>query len=382
LTDEPLVISDALLDPRFADNPLVTGDPTIRFYAGIPLVLADGVAVGSLCVIDRVPRELSPAQLDALERLARQVVNELSLRRKLAAVQVRPVDGAPLPAAVQRGTLAGRYRIGDIIATGGMGVVVAATDSVDGRDVAIKFILPEALGNRAIERFVREAQALLRVAGDHVTRVLDAGNLANGAPYIVMERLFGEDLDTILNQRGALPIAEAVAFVVQACAGLASVHAAGILHRDIKPANLFISDPAGPRPVLKLLDFGISSLIQRVDASDVLTGEDLLGSPHYMSPEQMTRDADLDPRTDVWSLGVVLYELLMYRRPFEGGSTADICGHVLQSAPRGLCKRRSEVPAALEQVVLRCLAKNRRERYPGPAALADALAPFVAPPRR
>jgi hypothetical protein len=375
----PLVVRDTLTDERFFDNPLVTSDPNIRFYAGVPLTLGPDATVGTLCVIDRVPRDLTAAQMDALNLIARQICTELKLRREVTVLRTQPpgqrrgplAGRRGLPAALQVDIVAGRYRLEELIGAGGMGVVVSATDSHNGRRVAVKFVLPEAASERLLERFVREARALLRVDGDHVTRVLDVGNLGNGAPFIVMERLVGEDLDCMLSRRGMLPIAEAVDYLVQACEGVAAVHAAGIVHRDLKPSNLYLARQDGGAPVLKILDFGVARLAALDEPG--LTGHGIVGSPQYMAPEQMTLGAPVDERADLWSLGVVLYELLAYRRPFEGEGASQVCARALREGPMPLQQRRPDVPDELAAVVDRCLAKSPEHRYGSARELGAAL---------
>lgn len=392
----PLVVTDAAKDERFAENPLVTGEPHIRFYAGVPLVLDEGVAVGTLCVIDRVPRELSASQLEALSLLARQLSNELRLRRRLAALKTQPalppeLRGSPSSSRtvftealrdtpLPLDTIAGRYRLGDIIGTGGMGLVVSATDLASDRPVAIKFLLPDARFEADMrEKFVREARVLMRVRGDHVTQILDAGNLGNGAPFIVMERLLGTDLDTLLERRGSLPAGEAADLLHQACLGVAQVHAAGILHLDLKPSNLFLArSEAGP-PIVKVLDFGVARPWQPDEAApkDAASGLDTAGSPHYMSPEQLVEATTTDVRSDVWSLGVILFEMLAGIRPFEAESMTEVCAQVLTAQPPRLSQWRPDLPPGLEQIVLRCLQKDRHKRFATVDALAGALALFV-----
>jgi len=354
---EVLVVRDTLEDQRFADNPFVTGDPNIRFYAGAPLMLDPDVSVGTLCVIDHVPRDLTPVQIGALAALARQVSSELKLRRTLATM--RPLG------------------------VGGMGIVVAAHDIEADARVAIKFLVSEATSDRqAQERFVREAKAVLKVGGEHVARVLDVGNLGNGAPYIVMEHLDGEDLERRLERDGALPPKEAIGYVLQACTAVGRAHEAGIVHRDLKPANLFLTQRADGTDLIKVLDFGVSKFSRSsalVDDISLTQGTALLGSPYYMSPEQMRGVDGIDARADVWAFGVILYELTTCTLPFEGRSFADLCNAVLSSPPRPLSARRASLPAGLDAVIERCLAKNRADRFPSVAALAAALAPFVDP---
>jgi serine/threonine protein kinase len=379
-----LVVPDAQADARFADNPAVTGDPHIRFYAGVPLMIEEGVFVGTLCVIDRVPRELSREQLSALEALGRRVAHELRLRRSVEQWQRRRAPAAE-PAGDARAVvgrlLMGRYRIEEVLGVGGMGIVVAARDEADGADVAIKFLHAEMRQRADVqERFVREARAALRVGGEQIAHVLDVGNLPGGAPFIVMERLHGEDLEAHLDAVGPLPVGEAVDVILQACVAVGRAHAAGVLHRDLKPANLFLSTRADGATLVKILDFGISkfSAVDEAAASPRLTdASEMLGSPVYMSPEQMKGAADVDGRTDVWALGVILYELLSGALPFDGDSFIEVCTAVMTRRPPPLRELRPEVPEALASVVERCLSKDRAARYPSIDALALALAPFA-----
>jgi eukaryotic-like serine/threonine-protein kinase len=381
---QPLIVPDALDDPRFRDNPMVTADPNIRFYAGVPLVLTDGLAVGTLCVIDRVPRELSAGQRAALDMLARQVTTELELRRRLAASAAPSPAGPGSPRVVEGDLVAGRYRVEQILGVGGMGIVVAASDLTAGRRVAIKFMLPEVAARpEALERFVREARALMKIDSAHVARIFDAGNLASGAPYIVMEHLEGRDLRSRLAAEGPLPPEEAAEIVRQACVALDAAHARGVLHRDLKPANLFLAADQGGGTLLKVLDFGIAKFLSpdpSIEDTALTQSAVVVGSPRYMSPEQIGGERDLDERTDVWSLGVVLYELLSGALPFEGRSAAEICLQVVTAAPPPLETRRPGLPAGLCAVVTRCLARERDDRFPGADALARALAPLAGAP--
>ncbi len=367
-----MVVSDARADPRFLANPLVTGEPFIRFYAGVPLVGEDGAPVGTLCVMDRVARELSEPQREALTILARQAADELTDRH----ARGRSLGAEP---AMIDGLVAGRYRIESILGRGGMGVVAAARDTRDDEDVAIKFLLPSAAADDdARERFVREARALLALRSEHVTRVLDVGNLANGAPFIVMERLHGIDLWKRLQKGGRLPVREAVALVRQACAGLAAAHDAGILHRDLKPANLFLVEHADGPPSLKLLDFGVARSTATDGASSHLTdASNWVGTAAYVSPEQFADPGTIDVRADVWSMGVVLYELIAGRLPFEGGgSPMSVLARQMREPPPPLDRDRADVPAGLAAVVASCLKLPRGERPASARALSAALEPY------
>lgn len=381
-----LVVPDALADDRFADNPLVTREPSIRFYAGIPLVLDGGLVAGTLCVLDRVPREISAAQLGALGMLAKQVTNELRLRRRLAAAQARAREGAaaqaePPEVTTMRarltidGVVVGRYRIDRLLGAGGMGVVVAGEDLKAGGRVAIKFLLREELQlPDGRERFVREARALLRVASEHVVRVLDVGNLANGAPFIVMEHLAGEDLRAWLRVCGCCDADTAIDLMAQACDAVASAHACGVVHRDLKPANMFLARREDGSEVLKVLDFGVSKF-QGARGELTLTGADtVIGSAYYMAPEQMQGGRDIDGRADLWSLGAILYELLAGQRPFEGATMAELCTAVLLTPHVPLAERRHGLSASLCAVVDRCLSKDRAGRFASARELQAALA--------
>ncbi len=379
---EPLLVPDTLADIRFADNPLVTDDPAIRFYAGVPLVLEDGHAVGTLCVLDRVPRELSAAQFKSLSLLARQVSVELGLRRRLQSANAHLGRASGLGASEAQirdgAVIARRYRIERLIGAGGMGVVAAAEDTQTRRPVAIKFLLRHQGADAGmLDRFIREAKALLRMDCEHVVRVLDVGNLSNGAPFIVMERLVGEDLGARLARLGPLPADEVIDAVVQACAAAASAHACGVLHRDLKPDNLFLTRREDGGTLVKVLDFGVSKLVEGEGfaASAALTEvSSMIGSVYYMSPEQMQNAQDIDGRTDLWSLGVTMYELLTGVLPFQGETVAEVCAQVLMKDPVPVHSLRPDVPALLGAVISRCLGREREARPASAAELARALA--------
>src|SRR5579863_6621840 len=229
-----------------------------------------------------------------------------------------PPMSSPEIAPVQEGEiLDGKYRVDRVLGVGGMGIVVAATHVALNQRVAIKFLLPAAVGNpQIIERFAREARAAVQIQSEHVARVTDVGTLPTGSPYMVMEFLEGSDLAAAIERGGAMPVAQAVGFVLQACEAIAEAHALGIVHRDLKPANLFLARRAGRDPMVKVLDFGIS---KTKDAAAGLTQtSSVMGSPYYMAPEQMMSSKDVDVRSDIWALGIILYELLSGKAPFQG----------------------------------------------------------------
>jgi serine/threonine protein kinase len=291
-------------------------------------------------------------------------------------------DAQELAAGVRPGdVLAGKYRIDRILGMGGMGVVVAAHHlHLDDR-VAIKFLLPEALANQeAVARFAREAQAAVRIKSEHVARVTDVGKLENGSPYMVMEYLEGKDLGGLLADQGPLPVESVIEFVLQACEALAEAHAIGIVHRDLKPANLFvIRRPDGSQSV-KVLDFGISKRTGLGASGDAMTRTSaVLGSPLYMSPEQLRSARDVDARGDIWAIGVILYELLGGDPPFLAESLPELVLKVVSDRPASLRSKRRDVPEGLERAIFTCMEKEPSRRFESVGALARAIAPYGPP---
>jgi serine/threonine-protein kinase len=275
--------------------------------------------------------------------------------------------------------LAGKYRVERVLGAGGMGFVVAAHHLQLDEKVAIKFLLPEILQNaEAVARFAREARAAAKIKSEHVARVIDVGTLDSGAPYTVMEFLDGIDLAAWIRKDGPLSVELAVEFVLQACEAVAEAHALGIVHRDLKPSNLFVIRRRDQHLSVKVLDFGISKFtggIATSGAAMTRTGG-TIGSPLYMSPEQMQAASTVDARTDLWSLGVVLYEALSGVSPFAAETVPEVCARILTTVPAPLRVLRPELPAAVEALVQRCLEKDRERRLPDVGELATSLAPF------
>jgi serine/threonine-protein kinase len=279
----------------------------------------------------------------------------------------------PLPSVGD--IVGGKYRLSRLLGEGGMGIVFQAEHLRLMQQVAIKWLRPDALAMPdALERFDREARAICRMRGPHVAHVMDVDADAHGRPYMVMELLRGRDLEAELQARGALPVAEAVDWVLQACAAIAEAHAEGIVHRDLKPSNLFLAEEPGGR-VVKVLDFGISKLAR--DEPAVTQPAVTLGTPMYMSPEQVRSSRDVDARADIWSLGVILYELVTGSPPFLGTTTAAIAAIVADATPRPR-DTRPAVPEGLELVIMTALAKHPDDRFPSAEALAAALVPFAS----
>jgi serine/threonine-protein kinase len=278
--------------------------------------------------------------------------------------------------------LAGKYQVERVLGAGGMGVVVAARHVGLDEKVAIKFLLPEMLRDpEVVARFAGEARAAVKIKSEHVARVHDVGTLENGAPYMVMEYLEGGDLAAWLEQRGALPIEQAVEFVLQACVAVAEAHALGIVHRDLKPANLFCVRRADGQLSIKVLDFGISKLTgprgSLPRAVSMTATSAVMGSPLYMSPEQMLSAKSASAQSDIWALGVILYELLTGKVPFDGEAITEVAVNVATLPPHPTSRYRPDVAPELEAVILRCLEKDRRDRYPNVAEFALGLAPFA-----
>jgi eukaryotic-like serine/threonine-protein kinase len=231
-----------------------------------------------------------------------------------------------------------------------------------------------------IERFAREARAAVKIESEHVARVIDVGKLENGLPYMVMEYLNGRDLAALLEERGKLTVEDTLDYVLQACEAIAQAHALGIIHRDLKPANLFVITRPDGTASIKVLDFGISkvSLTGSSPAEMSLTQTAaIMGSPTYMSPEQMRASRDVDPRADIWALGVIMYELLTGQPPFVGNTMPELCASILKDAPEPLRTARPDVPAPLEAAILRCLEKNPAARFGNVAELTNALVDFA-----
>jgi eukaryotic-like serine/threonine-protein kinase len=282
--------------------------------------------------------------------------------------------------------VAGKYRIERLLGNGGMGWVFQATHLMLQQSVALKVLRVDSSveSSEALERFRREGVAAASVSGEATARVMDVGALEDGSPYLVMECLEGRDLDSILDGRDRLPIDVAVNYSIQACEGLAETHAAGIIHRDLKPSNLFLAQMSDGSVRVKLLDFGISKFVEPSrDGGTVTSTGALIGSPVYMSPEQMRSSRCVDRRTDIWSMGVILYELLgQGRSPFSASTLPEICARVLDEKPAPLRSIRPDLPRSLEAIVFRCLAKDPSRRFQNAADLADALAPFGPPDAR
>lgn len=269
--------------------------------------------------------------------------------------------------------LDGKYRIDKILGQGGMGMVVAATNTRLNQKVAIKFLLPEALEHPDIvARFGREGEVAAKLQGQHVVRIIDVHEMPDGRPYIVMEHLSGEDLEHVLDRLGCLPPDEAVSYMLQACEALAEAHSKGIIHRDLKPANLFLAKQPDRRSIVKILDFGISKVTG--DAQNLTRTATAMGTPFYMSPEQLMNAKDVDARSDIWALGVIFFELLTGMRPFEGSSMPEIVAHILRNERPTMRELRGSLPDICDDIATKCLQNDRNMRYASVEELAQAIA--------
>jgi serine/threonine-protein kinase len=275
------------------------------------------------------------------------------------------------------GTVVDKYTLVRLLGRGGMGAVYEARHATLSRRFALKFLLPELAANRELlRRFTNEAKAAGGLEHPNLAAVTDFGRAADGAPYIVMEFLPGEDCARLLKRTGILPIPRAANVVAQACRGLAVAHDAGIVHRDLKPENLFLTDAGDGSDLVKVLDFGIAKL--RVSDASVVTGTGAtFGTAFYMSPEQARGAGEVDARTDVWSLGVVLYELLTGRKPFQGEQFLQVVHQILSAEPPPLASLRPGLPAKLVAAVEKAMAKDVAARVPSVRALGEMLAPFT-----
>ncbi|WP_437290045.1 protein kinase domain-containing protein [Sorangium sp. So ce406] len=276
--------------------------------------------------------------------------------------------------------IGGKYRVERVIGRGGMGLVVAAHHVSLRHRVALKFLLPEGRTTPgAVERFFREAQAAAAIASEHIARVIDVGHTDDELPYFVMEYLNGIDLEALLETRGPLPPEQAVSYVIEACEALAEAHALGIVHRDLKPGNLFLASRKDGSALIKVLDFGISKASDAgvLGANAKLTASSVvLGSPRYMSPEHIRSTRTVDARSDIWALGMTLYQLLTGRLPFETESVSALFVSIVTDPPVPPRAHRPDIPVELECVILMCLEKNPDRRPQTVAELVALLEPL------
>ena len=270
-----------------------------------------------------------------------------------------------------------KYRVEEVLGIGGMGRVVRAAHLYLQQSVAIKVLLPSMADcPSTVSRFLREAQATVRLRSEHIARVIDVGTMPDGLPFMVMEYLDGNDLNQILRHHGPQSPAIVCDLMLQACEGMAEAHSIGIVHRDIKPSNFFITRRPDGSMLLKILDFGISKT--PVGLSELTGTQTIVGTPTYMAPEQMRTARSADHRSDIWSMGVVMYQLLTGRPPFSGESYAEL---VLKVGGEPPAPMHVQLPPGLGEVILRCLDKKPELRPQNVGELARSLAPYATDPQ-
>ncbi len=288
-----------------------------------------------------------------------------------------PTPGMSIP--LPRGE---SFQVGRVLGTGGMGTVVEATHAPSGRRVALKFLHDDLLGHPTIpQRFAREVELATMLHTAHVARTFGLERTPQGTPFMIMELLDGRDLNSLLRAEGRLAPARATRLISQACEALEEAHARGIVHRDLKPENLFIGKGSDGSDWVKVLDFGISKVLDAPSgpAQPKLTKVGTtVGTPEYMAPEQLRGANDLDGSADVYSLGCVLYEALSGRRPFTSPRYEELVRLICSTDPAPLAELRSDLPRALCAIVARAMARDRKARIPTARALREALIPYAS----
>jgi serine/threonine-protein kinase len=277
-------------------------------------------------------------------------------------------------------TLSGKYRIKSVLGEGGMGTVYEGEHVAIGRAVAVKVLHPnQARKKDAVRRFHQEARAAGAIGHPNICEVYDFGTLDDGSPYLVMEKLVGETLADRIASEGGLPFDDVIDILIQVLSGLVAAHEKGVVHRDIKPENIFLTKRVGCPPVAKLLDFGVSKMVspllsgEREEDLDLTRTGMVMGTPYYMSPEQARGDRNLDARVDLWACGVIMYEALTGRRPYQAANYNALLLQILTTSPRSARELRPALPASFDAVIEKAMARSRDERYGTAAAFQRDL---------
>jgi eukaryotic-like serine/threonine-protein kinase len=279
-------------------------------------------------------------------------------------------------------TLANKYRIEELINEGGMGAVYRGTHILMEKTVAVKVLHPAlAADDTIVARFSREAKAASRISHPHALNVTDFGESDNGVVFLVMEYLHGKTLKEVIHEAGPMPLARVNEIIRQVCGALEAAHGEGVVHRDLKSDNIMLVEVSGGSDWAKVLDFGIAKIKEKVGADPALTAPNLIiGTPQYMSPEQCSQASEIDSRSDIYSLGIILYEMLTGHVPFTGESPTAIMMKQLQDAPPSILEERQDLPASVGRVVARALAKRPEDRFQTVSELSESLAATVEEP--
>lgn len=376
LGDGPFVVTDTLEDPRFIRHPMVVGGPHVRFYAGQPLRAMDGHNVGTLCLFDFEPRTLRAEALQLLAELGAWAESEinagkLSLAQQELRSQVDAV-GTPHHAGPHNliGTSLGHYMLVGVIGEGGIGRVYRAIHPHIGAQVAIKVLRSSNQDNdEVVQRFFAEARAVNRIRHQNIVQIVDLGETDTGRPYLVMEFLEGTSLANLISAHGPLPFGVVIEVGLAILSALQAAHASKVVHRDLKPHNVMVTSAGA----IKVLDFGVAKMIDTDDADSQTGTGAVLGTPAYMSPEQAEGLADVDARADLYSFGIVLYEMLTGRRPFNATSQFSMLRAQVEDAPPSVQSGRDDVPVGLERLVMKLLEKNPANRFASAQECARSL---------
>ncbi|MEC7521569.1 MAG: protein kinase [Myxococcota bacterium] len=292
---------------------------------------------------------------------------------------VSPAESEASDSKLEGRVLLGRYRVERVLGEGGMGAVYLARHELIDKGVVIKVLHEDmARDQDVVERFRREAKAATAIGNEHIVDVTDMGELDDGSPFIVMELLEGRPLADAIEEDGAFPVARTVHVAMQICDALAAAHEKGIVHRDLKPENIFLVERRKDADFVKVLDFGISKMQKSPAEEGNLTRTGMaMGTPTYMSPEQAQGLKTLDHRTDVYALGVILYEMLAGDLPFLAETYPALLLKMMTEDAPPLTEKRGDVPPGLAELVQRTMAKKPEDRPATMRELAEALAPYA-----
>lgn len=377
MTNKPASLTELDLPPASEGTPpMPLARPAFRSGStqiGPGLIAPSPVSPNPMAPNPMAPSPVPPSTMPAGSTTQSAITESPASQRPIDAARL--AEFAKRTALVTGDVVAERYRIGPVIGAGGMGIVYKAKHIELGTWAAIKVIRPDIAQNSSLwRRFAREARALAALHNKHVVRVHDAGTLSSGLRYLVMELLDGTDLRRLLTERGALPVPEAVDYALSVCSALGDAHRLHIIHRDIKPENIFLARFRASEPTIKLLDFGVARFLD--DAGQLTVPGRGIGSPRYLSPEQLQNPGSADQRSDLWGVGLLLYELISGRSPFDGMNTAQVCLTIAQGPIASVHSACPHLPTALSAAIMRCLELDPARRFQTADELIAALEPF------